>query len=268
VNAFHYISPLDGIGINGSQHCRANFEMHFQCNWLSTQYFNPIFTSTYKHYFPVAENASTVQLFRIGVYNMQSTYRSIKQMPHNSVPFKYVMIETSEAIRKRYTTLNNLGMQFENRKKDTSVQIGYSSTYPISSIQRIYPEAFLNENDFLPLEPFEKLIKGAVFIASNCQKSYAASSQFPFYTGSKRETIVIRLRELGLRVDGLGGCLQSSQSDSPILTQRSNSLHEDLKSKRIAISKYMFYLAFENESKFFSYIILWKRLIIWLCFEL
>ena len=53
---------------------------------------------------------------------------------------------------------------------------GHSTVSPQSSIPRIYPTAYLNSSTFLPLRPFDKLIKGASYVASDCHHRDSANS--------------------------------------------------------------------------------------------
>lgn len=265
VNVYHYISPIDGVSMNKSQQCFAfregasihndtsqahvlhthqhNDGIHFKCNWLS--WYSNNFTYDYWSFHPKIGDTSLVtgesRTLRVGLYNLQSMYRNIKAMSNSPIRFKYVMIETLEAMRRRYKVLSIVNAQINNRKTNKLIPTGYSSTFPKSSVERIYDAAFMHEESMLPVLSHDKLIKGAVYIASNCEKIH------PFYGTSKRERLVVMLRERGFRVDGLGSCLTSKQSDSPEISSRSDVLDVDLTTKRIAINKYMFYLAFENK---------------------
>ena len=78
--------------------------------------------------------------------------------------------------------------------------IGISTTNPISDIQRIYREAYLNTSDFLPSPKFSQLIHGASYVSSHCIS--------PNHINSNRDFIVIELRKYGLRIDGLSDCLK------------------------------------------------------------
>ena len=59
----------------------------------------------------------------------------------------------------------------------------------------------MNPSRFLPLIPYSKLLKAASFISSNCHDHDSTNS-------ARTKTIPI-LRDLGLRIDGLGKCLHS-----------------------------------------------------------
>ncbi len=116
--------------------------------------------------------------------------------------------------------------------------LGYSTINPLSPVPRIYSHAILNSTEFIPLKPFESLIKGAVYVASDCHKRDRANSH--------RDEHVLTLRKAGFRVDGLGRCLHTPNIPENI-TLGNPYLHDlRLYNKRLAISNYMFYLAYEN----------------------
>lgn len=112
---------------------------------------------------------------------------------------------------------------------------GNSTTSPFSSIQRVYFRGF-NESEFLPLKPFDALIKGATFVASTCHRAEGTT---------KRVSIVAQL-EKKLRVDSLGKCHHTPTGPEGIRLGSGATALEALRLKQSAISHYMFHLAFEN----------------------
>jgi hypothetical protein len=108
-----------------------------------------------------------------------------------------------------------------------------STTNPFSTIQRTYFNG-LNASDFLPLNNFSSLIRGASFVASTCHRGGGGST--------KRVSVMFEIKK-NFRVDSLGKCHHSKNADD--LKFGRNEL-ETLQIKQMAISKYMFHLAFEN----------------------
>jgi hypothetical protein len=117
---------------------------------------------------------------------------------------------------------------------------GYSSTHPDSSVQRVYSQAYLNETTLWPISyNFSNLIKGASFVASNCKSSGTAVSI--------RNNVVTSIRDTGFRVDGLGSCLKTNNTEGIAIEGNWKiGSPQATSSKLRAIRRYMFHLAFEN----------------------
>lgn len=147
--------------------------------------------------------------------------------PMCEFPTNLTMAESEES-RQRYNGL------FEPSFKHFD---GTSTTQPTSSVQRVYKEAFLPESDFVPRRPFKELIKAAAYVASDCHKRDNANAN--------RDGIVKQLKQLGLRVDGLGRCMHSIGPEGIQLPNTPEARY-NLTIKREIISHFMFYLAFEN----------------------
>jgi hypothetical protein len=117
---------------------------------------------------------------------------------------------------------------------------GFSTTgpYPTSSVQRVYKEAYLsNSSWFLPLAPFNDLIKAGTFVSSHCLRADKPNS--------KRDSIVRAIRTGGFRIDGLGNCLRTNEKDG-VKLEVTPDTDTNLILKRKAIGKYLFNMAFEN----------------------
>ena len=115
---------------------------------------------------------------------------------------------------------------------------GSSTTHPSSTVPRSYFLG-LNQSEFLPLKPFESLIKGAVFVASTCHRGEG---------NTKRISLVKELQKY-LRVDSLGKCHRSKYIPEGVVLHSGPTAKESLYLKQLAISNYMFYLAFENNNE-------------------
>ena len=78
---------------------------------------------------------------------------------------------------------------------------------------------------------FSDLIKGASFIASNCAYHL-------------RNSLVVGLRDMGFRVDGLGRCLNTRNISEGVSLDidENEDILSDYKTKKHVLSKYMFHL--------------------------
>ena len=94
-----------------------------------------------------------------------------------------------------------------------------------STVQRFYADNSFYKEKFLPARDFSDLVKGASFVASNCNNEH-----------THRDEVVLELRNQSLIVDGLGHCDHTANPNTPIVSD--NKLAE--------ISHYMFNIAFEN----------------------
>lgn len=81
------------------------------------------------------------------------------------------------------------------------------------------------------------MLTGASYVASDCHRRDSANAN--------RDNVVYQLREAGIRIDGLGRCMKSHIPEGYWLPHTADS-HYNLVTKREVISKYMFYMAFEN----------------------
>lgn len=113
---------------------------------------------------------------------------------------------------------------------------GNSTTLPWSSVPRSYVSS-LNASEFLPLVPFSRLLPAASYVASTCH-----------VRGPVQRDELVRTLRHSFRVDGLGKCSHSIGPGGVDLKSGRNPM-ETLHLKQEAISKYMFYLAFENSKE-------------------
>ena len=77
-------------------------------------------------------------------------------------------------------------------------------------------------------------IDGASFIAKNCGAQ------------NNRHQVVRELREAGIRVDGLSGCLRTPANELPTIPQIANRRAPWMETKLDLMRPYKFHLAFEN----------------------
>jgi len=97
---------------------------------------------------------------------------------------------------------------------------GNSTTYPISSVQRIYFSGRFKENSHLmSIKPYSSLIRGASFVASTCHRGRGTTNRedvrlYLLITAAKAQHIfrvdgiyqVVAILEKIIRVDSLGKC--------------------------------------------------------------
>ena len=179
VKVFHFIAK--GESREGLVPCG-----NIRCDWTYSDHLKAL-TRNFKDSnltLPDYEN-DTITL---SVYNMHSLWDKRKDTkPALCDLATNITMAESEEPKVRFTML------FEQSFRHFD---GHSTTSPLADIQRVSPDAFLNTSSFLPMKPFASLIKGASYIASDCHKKSPANS--------KRDSIVLAIRELEFRVDGLG----------------------------------------------------------------
>lgn len=211
VQIYHCASPEWGPYdfLNGYQNCNNS---DFKCHITSSKDID--YLSHTSKQLNMIDNTISV-----GIYHRQSCPVSPTSCkPHVNLTLSSLM----EAITLFPDQSNDFIVR--NQHYDGSITI-----HPWATIPRVYPEAILNSNDFLPLQNFSTLVKAAAFVSSACHLHDGSNAN--------RAGTIVRLRELGLRIDGLGGCLHSLGPDGVEMK------HKD---QFGAINHYMFYIAHEN----------------------
>lgn len=168
-----------------------------------------------------AQQAATVGLYNI---HSLSDSRKVTGPLRCELPTMLTMAETAEAFT-RYQSLHEAAA----KNFDGSSTVAHNAT-----VQRVYDEAFLRKADLLPRAPFPSMIKAGAFVASACHRGQ-----------SEREQIVLRMRALGLRVDGLGRCLHTESPENVTVSRRRGNKNY-LEDKRPVIGRFLFTMAFEN----------------------
>ncbi len=100
--------------------------------------------------------------------------------------------------------------------------------YAVTSFQSDVPLPYFSWAEYNiqhPAVDFNKVIKGASFLAKNCDSD------------SKREELVLKLMETSLRVDSLSGCHHNAEAPKGI----------SMDNKTAILEHYLFHLAFENQ---------------------
>ena len=238
VNVYHFIIPHWGFYHVGEQNCRANLK----CTWLPSDNIGKLTQGVANHRIDVAKReragAESAQFnvnnsVSLSLYNIHSLWEKKREHhpPVCDLQTNMTMAESEESAI-RYGHLFN--PSFKNFD-------AYSTTSPKATVQRVYEEAFLNFSDpdmVITPKPYSTLIKGASYVASDCHNRDGANAN--------RDAVVMELREVGLRVDGLGRCLRSPTGPEGITLPKTRDTRYNLLLKRDAISKYMFNMAFEN----------------------
>jgi Glycosyltransferase family 10 (fucosyltransferase) C-term len=235
VDVFHLIDnslwgEADGSFLQGEFDCANLAGTTFKCNVFSSDRSDNLL-NVLSDKFKIASQRKfeTKKSLTVSLYNIH-TWVVLSPTPHYPsclLPTDFSMVESEES-HKRFRELFSL--TFKNYH-------GNSTTSPSSSVQRSYISG-LNESSLLPQVPFSKSIVGASFVASACHKGASTTN---------RLQVVMELQKI-LRVDSLGACMKTKNRAIETLRMGS-SAQETLILKQQAISKYLFYLAFENSKE-------------------
>jgi Glycosyltransferase family 10 (fucosyltransferase) C-term len=229
VQVYHLIDYDHGSQFLGNIQCPGPSKL--QCTWYSNQSVDAI--AQYQQ--TQAAETKTVVLTLYNVHTLWARTRAHYPLPCK-LPSHLTMIESQESRGGYGAHLFSPTFKYFD---------GISTVTPSTQqrdhtrVQRIYDEAYLDESTFLPLVPFSQLIKGAAFLSSHCLRLDKQNS--------RRDDYVVKLRKLGLRVDGLGACLSSGVIPEGIKAPYTGNTPLDLEVKRKAINRYMFNFAFENQ---------------------
>jgi hypothetical protein len=159
VQVFHYIVHYWGTLHAGVEMC---FDIETGESTLICEFFNDKNLNSLSEIYKRAEESRSPITRTVSLYNIHYLHQSLrKTQPDRCLLPTNLTIAESEESSVRYGFL--FGVSFRNFD-------GYSTISPESTIPRVYPQAFLNSSEFLPLKPFEKLIRGASYVASDCHK--------------------------------------------------------------------------------------------------
>lgn len=190
---------------------------------LITKFQNKALWSNTKHEQRNSSNPITVALYNI------HTWAGISMYPHApnacNLATDLTMAESEESM-KRFRKLFTTSFPWFD---------GNSTTSPYASVQRTYITS-LNVSAFLPHLPFSRLIKGGSFVASTCHRGKDTTN---------REEIV-GLVDATFRIDSLGKCKKTARRNDTVPLKHGKTALDTLLLKHQAISRYLFYLAFEN----------------------
>lgn len=224
VRVFHYILPhWTDEETTGNVTCKVpERNASIFCEWIDHE------NQTY--FKKLLKDTTDTGIVTVALFNVHSLWEKIRiRYPPNCEWPTNLTMASSEESHSRFSTLFNA--TFDNFD-------GYSTTHPLSSVQRIYDAAYLR--DFTELSASTStntsLYKAASFIASTCHKGPHAD----------RERVVNELRQSGVQVDGLGRCAKSAAPPGLTLHHAPHNNTLNTLYKRSVAGKYMFNLAFEN----------------------
>jgi Glycosyltransferase family 10 (fucosyltransferase) C-term len=121
------------------------------------------------------------------------------------------------------------GEQYYPEVKVKRKSYRHNQFYATTSFQSEIPLPYFSWAEYAiqhPAVDFDKVIKGASFIANNCDSA------------NKREEIVLALMATQLRVDSLSGCHNNAKPPAGV----------DMDNKAAVQGQYLFHLAFENQN--------------------
>ena len=121
------------------------------------------------------------------------------------------------------------GEKYYGEAKVKATSHRHDHFYATTSFQSDIPLPYFSWSEYdiqhIPPVDFDKAIKGASFLAKNCD-SY-----------SKREDLLLALMETSLRVDSLSSCHQNAEPPRGVNMENKTAIQE----------RYLFHLAFENQ---------------------
>lgn len=220
---------VDGSYLQGQFPCAGDLRLHCEIHSSDTKsrFFDTVHAKYDKHkayWSLVGRQPITVSLYNIHTWR-EITRRWPQSPDRCNLPTHFTMAESEESFGR-------FGHIFH---KSFPLFDGNSTTHPKSTVPRSYITC-LNQSDFLPLRPPAELISGAAYVASTCHHGEKII---------RREQLVQQLRS-HFRVDGLGKCSKTANIPEGIKLTSGATAQETLRLKQAAISRYMFYLAFEN----------------------
>lgn len=236
VRIYHLIDnanwgETDGSALQGRFQClqrsspRGSCSLHSsdsKSDWLST--LQSKYTQTERS---ASQAPSSCCPITVSMYHIH-TWGGMSKWPHGpnktALPSDLTLVESEES-HARFGRLFHAAFPLYD---------GNSTTHPRSTIQRSYFRGW-NSTTLLPLRPFNELIKAGVFIASTCHRG----------SETKRLQLVRQLQSY-IRIDSLGKCMTTRSNPDDIVLKKGATEQETLRYKQESISKYMFYLAFEN----------------------
>lgn len=223
VDIFHIIDNEKWGEVDGSA-LQGNFSCSIPCRLHSSDT-KDSFMDTVKKKFDLLNSGGRANAITVSMYNIH-TWKMLAPSPYRpdkySLPTTLTVAESEESHGRFKHLFDTSFPHFD----------GWSTTHPQASIRRYYIRG-LNSTDFLPMPPYRSLVKGAAYVASTCHR------------GSKRDSVVKELSQ-HIRVDSLGKCLKTPPREGSAVLLEGRTPLESLQLKQKALSRYMFYLAFEN----------------------
>ena len=220
VKVLHFLLPHWGQSKLGLQECG-----DIACDWTYSEHVKQLKDNLY-----FTEPRDGIPTITLSLYNIHSLWERLRVMHplYCEIQTNLTMTETEES-KVRY------GYIFDQAYQNFD---GYSSTSPNANVQRVYAEAFLQNDTFLPMRNFSSLIKGSSYVASDCHRRDSANAD--------RDSVVFKIREGGFRIDGLGRCMHTNPGPEGVTLPHTRDTRYNLYLKRHTIGHFMFNMAFEN----------------------
>ena len=227
VTVLHYMNKNWGGNREGLKTCQENL----YCEWFSSDDFDFLREKSLASSFHSHPHKISLGLYHIhSLYHNHQTY---KPLPCK-LPTNIAMYESEEAYRRfKSPTFDEADKYFEAN----------CTVHPKSDVQRVYELAYIgkdNWRDLMPQKNLSDLIKASAYIASDCHKVPGDISN------TARDDVVLAVRGLGFRVDGIGKCMHSDTLPAIVTTLEKNTRRNPSERKRDILNNYAFYFAFEN----------------------
>jgi Glycosyltransferase family 10 (fucosyltransferase) C-term len=230
VVVYHYLDKTMGYIVTGPQDCGDKMLCEFRVSRNVSRlrsYMEEDIERSMKS-IPRDDWTSTVTVFATNIHQWLADRKRRREPVLCELPTNLTFAHSEESFNHRGKNIELSWALFD----------GYGTTLNTSTVQRMYEDVVqINESKLWPSKPFPELIKGASFLASNCGPK------------SPRHMIVMKLRESGFRVDGIGRCLHTQNIPEGVefSVSEDQDIEEDYKHKKTVLSKYLFHLAFEND---------------------
>ena len=224
VQVYYYVHPDWTNKMDTSnQSCLTHTNETIECEWLYHDN-----QSFFKSVLPMVSNMkrndkSTVTVAMFNIHTLWEKFR-LKYPNSCEWPTNLTMATSEESDHRFHHIFNASFHNFD----------GYSTTHPSSSVQRIYDAAYMEGFHEQPYVVNTTLLPAASYIAHVC------------HAHGHRERVVVKLRQAGIRVDGLGKCSKTTAPAGIVLHHAPQNNTLNALYKRTVTSQYMFNLAFEN----------------------
>jgi len=239
IQVFHYVDPRDIIGppfVGKAENC-TKLRPETTCGFKSSHNIDDLSLQV-QEYLKSSPSSVSVSLYNYATLTGTANRNRAVEPQCKRLPTLLTMVESE----------GNYPLDFQAVSDRFDGTTFLSS---LSSVKRYNTQAYLDRNLFLhrnysQLKPFNSLLKASAYVSGHCLRSGPGGGFMK--RNSARDNVVKMMRQMGMRVDGLGKCLRSK--DGPrqnMLSGRTNDTFNDLIKKRKAISNYLFYLAFENQ---------------------
>ena len=202
----------------------------------------------YRHKYPSGSDSAGVAIknrdntVTVGLYSIHS-WGAGSAWPHHPdtcrLPTLLNMAESEESTTRFHKLFNAAFPGYD----------GNSTTSTTATVQRFYVQEFPQAQALLPVVAHKDKLVGAAYVASTCHGTGGQGQGINnARRGAGREVIVSQL-EGRYRIDSLGSChrtARTTRNPGQVELGRGGTAEESDLLKQRALSKYLFYFAFEN----------------------